>query len=270
MPKYIFVLLLLLSQSVFAAHDGEREILQDAKRLMEQMRYLEQTMDSYTKYNRNYWDSNHNKSEEIKLLFDVHSFITSIKQFNDLVDRNKIDYTYFELPDAFQRVLEDFIDMDEQIKLLDEQRRSRREYDRHFNLNSVRRDAEDIQRTLKSLSPVIKRIRPPTAKQPVPAPAAPAAAAVPPGTRVIVETLRVIKPDSRKPKYEITGRIIGKVSRARIVVPRSFSSTKKRDVIVTPDGKFKGSFRNYWNATSITMEIQFTNGESYSYPIDVN
>ena len=268
MPRLILLILLLISQSVFAAHDGEREILQDSKRLIEQTRYLQQTLDSYTKYNRNYWDSNHDKAEEVKLLFSVNSFIATATQFNDLVDRNKIDYTYFELPNSFQYVLEDFIDMDEQIKLLDGQRRSRREFDRHFNLNAVRRDAEDIQQTLKRLSPIIKRIGPVNATQPSPALAAPETPAEP-AARVTIEKITLIKADPRKPKYEITGQLVGAVSRARIITQRTFSSARKKNLIIAPDGKFKGTFRNYLNATSILLEIHFADGEVYSQPIDV-
>ena len=269
MSRLLFIVFILLSQSVFAAHDGEREILQLTEQLSGQIRYLQQTMDSYTKYNRKYWGSQHNKEEEIKLLFDTHNFIATANQFIVLADRNKIDYTYFELPHAFYRVLEDFVDVDEQIKLLDKQHRTRREFDRHFNLNALRRDAEDIQTTLQSLGPVIKRIPAPHAALTKPEPVQPAVP-VQPKQGVTIETVSLFKDHSRKPKYKVTGLIIGKVSRARIVVQRTFSGTKKYDVVIDAQGKFTAYFRNYWNANSVTFEVQFANGENYSQEINVN
>jgi len=270
MPRLIFIILILISQSVFAAHDGERDIVELNRQLTEQTRYLKQTMDNYTKYNRNYWGSNHNKEDEIKLLFDIHNFIASTTQFNDLVDRNKIDYTYFELPHAFRRVLEDYIDIDDQIKLLDTQRRSRREFDRHFNLHALRRDAEDIQVTLKRLAPFIKRIRPPHAAVTTPEQVQPKPKPLPPKQKVTVETVSLYKEHSRKPKYKVTGTIFGQVNRARIVVQRTFTGPKRYDVEINAQGKFIGYFRNYWNASSVTLEVQFANGQNISQEIEVN
>jgi len=269
MSRLLFILLVFVSQSVFAELDGESEIKQFNKKLSEQTVFLQETMDSYTKYNRNYWDSEHNKKEEMKLLFDIHNFISSMKQFNNLIERNKIDFTYYELPYAYQRVLEDFVDVDEQIKLLDEQRRNRREFDRHFNLTALRRDAEDIQITLQRLSPVIQRIRVPqdAVTQPVPKPEQ---EPVIPKERVTIESLRLYKDDARKPKYEIKGHIEGPINRGRIIVQRTFSGTKKYDLKVDSKGNFTAYFRNYWNASSIHLEIQFTNGEKYSREIDVD
>jgi len=263
MSRFVFIVLVFISQNIFAAYDGEREIVQLTKELSDQTRYLQQTMDHYTKYNRNYWSSNHNKEEELKLLFDIHNFIASMSQFNELIDRNKIDYTYFELPHAFYRVLEDFVDVDEQIKLLGKQRRNRREFDRHFNLHALRRDAEDIQGTLQRLNPVIQRIRPPKA-------AITTLESVQPKQEVTIEAVTLFKKDSRKPKYKVIGSIIGEIQSARIVVQRSFTGPKQYDIDVKAEGKFVAYFRNYWNASSVTLEVQFSNGESYSKEIDVN
>lgn len=262
MSRLIFIVFILISQSVFA-DDGEREILKLNRQLLDQSRHLEQTIGGYIKHNRSYWGSKHNKEEEIKLLFDTHSFIASMNQFNNLIERNNIDYTYYELPHALYRVLEDFIDVDEQIKLLDSQHRTRREFERHFNLNALRRDVEGIQNTLKRLGRIIKRIPASQAALNTLEPAKPKQS-------VVVDAITLFKKHSHKPKYKITGTIIGQVSSAQIVVQRSFSGSKQYDVVINAQGKFVAYFRNYWNAQGITLEIRFTNGENVIKEIDVN
>jgi len=157
---YLVGFLILAGVQITNANQPPRleEIKKLSHELEEETGHLQKMIDKFMTSNTSYWDSGHNKKDELKVIFEVQRFMASAVVFHDLThgkDGNRIRYTYRFLAPALKILSYDLGELERKIDHLEENKSDHHHFYEHLEMNHILEDLDELRDLMDEMSKLI-------------------------------------------------------------------------------------------------------------------